>query len=185
MSTQLTLENFQQIYNTSYQRVLRYIICKCSNMEDVNDLVQDTYIELYKILKKKQLLEIDNTTNYIIGIAKKRLAKHYGLLYQFSFVSLYKNDDEYSEEIQIPSNFNLEEEFVDKDNIDRVWEYLKQKDFTIFKVFYLFYSEELKIHQIAGELNLTESNVKNILYRNLKEIKSKFKIEGDKDEQYI
>ena len=61
MSTQLTLENFQQIYNTSYQRVLRYIICKCSNMEDVNDLVQDTYLELYKILKKKQLLEIDNT----------------------------------------------------------------------------------------------------------------------------
>ncbi len=139
MSTQLTLGNFQQIYNTSYQRVLRYIICKCSNMEDVNDLVQDTYLELYKILKKKQLLEIDNTTNYIIGIAKKRLAKHYGLLYQFS----------------------------------------------LFKVFYLFYSEELKIQQIAGELNLTESNVKNILYRNLKEIKSKFKIEGDKDEQYI
>ena len=61
MSTQLTSENFQQIYNTSYQRVLRYIICKCSNMEDVNDLVQDTYLELYKILKKKQLLEIDNT----------------------------------------------------------------------------------------------------------------------------
>lgn len=185
MSTQLTLENFQQIYDASYQRVLHYVICKCSNIDDVNDLVQDTYIELYKILKRKQMIEIDDSTNYMIGIAKKRIAKHYGLLYHFSFISMYKNDDEYSEELQIPSNIDLEEEIINKDNIDRVWEYLKQKNPILFKVFYLFYVEEMKISRVAKELNLTESNVKNILYRTLKEIRSKFKIEGDKNEQYI
>lgn len=171
MSTQLTLENFQQIYDASYQRVLRYVICK-------------TYIELYKILKRKQMIEIDDSTNYIIGIAKKRIAKHYGLLYHFSFISMYKNDDEYSEELQLSSDIDLEE-IINKDNIDRVWEYLKQKNPILFKVFYLFYVEEMKISQVAKELNLTESNVKNILYRTLKEIRSKFKIEGDKNEQYI
>ena len=92
MSTQLTLENFQQIYNTSYQRVLRYIICKCSNMEDVNDLIQDTYIELYRNIQKKGKMKLDNYTNYIIGIAKKRIIRHYGLLYRFSFISLNQEE---------------------------------------------------------------------------------------------
>lgn len=179
MSTQLTLENFRQIYDSSYKKVLSYIICKCSNMDDVNDLVQDTYIELYKIIKRKQLIEVDNYTSYIIGIAKKRIAKHYGWLYKFSTVSMYKSNEEDDEEIKIPSEVNLEEEIINKDNIDRVWEYLRQKDFNVFKVFYLFYYEGFKISQIAGELNLSESNVKNILYRTLKDIKSKYGIEGE------
>ena len=178
MSTQLTLENFQQIYDNSYQRVLRYIICKCSNIEDVNDLLQDTYIELYRVIKRKQMIETDNYINYIIGIAKKRIIKHYGLFYKFAWVQIHKNNED-DEEIQLPSDVNLEEEIINKDNIDRIWEYLKQKDFVIFKVFYLFYEEEFKICQIAKELNLSESNVKNILYRTLKEIKNSFRIEGE------
>lgn len=184
MSTQITLENFQKIYDTTYQRVLNYIICKCSNMEDVNDLVQDTYIELYKNIQRKKQIEVENNTNYMIGIAKKRLIRHYGLLYRFQVTSL-SQDSEGENEIQIPSDFDLEEEIIRQDNIDRIWDYLKQKDITIFKVFYLFYSEDFKISQIAKELYLSESKTKNILYRTLKEIKSIFAIEGEKNEQCV
>ena len=50
----ISLENFEEIYNSTYERTLRYIVCKCSNIDDVNDLVQDTYVELYNILEKKE-----------------------------------------------------------------------------------------------------------------------------------
>lgn len=53
MSTQLTLKDFETIYEETYNRTLKYIVCKCSNIEDVNDLIQDTYTELYSMLKKR------------------------------------------------------------------------------------------------------------------------------------
>lgn len=56
MSSQLSLENFEEIYNNTYTYTLRYILCKCSNIDDVNDLLQETYVELYKILKTKKIL---------------------------------------------------------------------------------------------------------------------------------
>ena len=75
MSAKLYLENFEEIYNDTYDRTLRYIITKCSNIDDVNDLLQDTYVEFYKLLQKKKYIELDNCQNYIIGIAKKKIYK--------------------------------------------------------------------------------------------------------------
>ena len=59
--------------------------------------------------------------------------------------------------------------------------YIKQKDINVFKVFYLYYFSELKISQIADKLNMSESNVKNVLYRTIKDIRENVKIEGDID----
>ena len=96
MSTQLTLKDFESIYEETYNRTLKYIVCKCSNIEDVNDLIQDTYTELYIMLKKKKLLQIDNTVNYIIGIANKKIKQHYGILYSLKLSSLWikENNEE-------------------------------------------------------------------------------------------
>ena len=68
MSSQLSLENFEEIYNNTYTYTLRYILCKCSNIDDVNDLLQETYVELYKILKTKKNITLENYQNYIIVI---------------------------------------------------------------------------------------------------------------------
>ena len=65
MSTQISLENFEEIYSSTYKQTLKYIICKCSNIEDVNDLIQETYIELYKILKNKKYMVLENYQNYV------------------------------------------------------------------------------------------------------------------------
>ena len=39
------------------------------------------------------------------------------------------------------------------------------------KIMYLYYYEDFTIKQIADTLNLTESNVKNYIYRTLKELR--------------
>ena len=59
---------------------MRYIVCKCSNIDDVNDLVQDTYVELYNILEKKKEIYLENCPNFVIGIAKKKIQKYYRAL---------------------------------------------------------------------------------------------------------
>ena len=129
MSTQISLKDFEEIYNQTYDKTLKYIICKCSNIEDVNDLLQDTYVELYKILKRKRYIE----------------------------------------------------DAITKFNAQEVWRYIKKKDIKVIKIFYLYYYSEFKISEIAKELNLSESNVKNVLYRTIKDIKKNVKIEGDLD----
>ncbi len=156
-------------------------MCKCSNIDDVNDLIQDIYVELYKILKKKKHIVLENYQNYIIGIAKKKLQKHYGLLYKFKIEPIYTKSEEQEYEVEIPSNMDVEADTIKKLNAEAVWKYIKKKNINVIKVFYLYYCLELKISQIAIELNLSESNVKNLLYRTIKDIKENVKIEGDTD----
>lgn len=172
----ISLEGFEEIYNSTYNNTLKYVVCKCSNFDDVNDLVQDTYVELYNILKKKQKIYIENCQSFVIGIAKKKIQKYYGLLYRLKNHNVYQAENE---EIDLPDDFDLEAETVKKLNAEAVWNYVKSKNIKVIKVFYLYYCTEIKISQIAKELSMSESNVKNILYRTIKDIKENVKIEGD------
>lgn len=81
--------------------------------------------------------------------------------------------------MDLPSNIDVEADIVIKLNAKEVWDYIKQKNIIFIKVFYLYYYSDLKISQIATELNISESKVKNILYRTIKEIKEKMMKEGD------
>lgn len=181
MSTQIFLKDFEEIYNLTYDKTLNYIVCKCSNIEDVNDILQDTYIELYKILERKEYIVLENYSNYIIGIAKKKVQKYYGLLYKLKARSIWKKSEEQEYEVDIPSNIDLEADTITKLDAESVWKYIKKKDIKVIKIFYLYYYSEFKILEIAEKLNLSESNVKNVLYRTIKDIKKNVKIEGDVD----
>lgn len=181
MSAQLSLENFEKIYDDTYNDTLRYILCKCSNIDDINDLLQETYVELYKILKRKEYIVVENCKNYVIGIAKNRIQKYYGLLYKLKTSSIWNNIDDNEYELEISSNINIEMDIITKLNVEEIWRYIKTKNITVIKIFYLYYYSELKISQIAHELKMSESNVKNILYRTIKDIKENVKREGEID----
>lgn len=180
MSTQtISLENFEEIYNNTYNQILKYIVCKCSNIEDINDLVQETYMELYKTLQRKKSLILENITNYVIGIAKKQISKYYGFFYKYKEIrENYINEDE----IDVPADIDIEASIIQKMDAEKVWKYVREKKNVYqVKVFFLYYVSELKISQIAKELNLTETNTKSILYRMIKDIRENIKIEGDID----
>lgn len=51
-----------KIYKETYSKVLKFAVIKCRNLDDVNDIIQDTYLELLKLLKKKKMLEVENIT---------------------------------------------------------------------------------------------------------------------------
>ena len=68
-------------------------------------------------------------------------------------------------------SIDIEYNFLLQYNTDKVWKYLKKKSMTISRIFYLHYTLDLTINEIAEELNISESNVKNYLYRILKELR--------------
>lgn len=55
-----------------------------------------------------------------------------------------------------------------------IWDYIKKCDVLTFKIFVLYFSEELKICDIAKILKVKESTVKNRLYRTMKDIRKEF-----------
>ena len=157
MTSQKALDKFDIVYNESYKDISKYVVLNANNIGDVKDILQNIYLEVYKNIDKV----IDK--NYVFGIAKNVLKKYY----RFKF--LRKNDTEITDNIK--SNINLEKTVMDKFDTELVWKYLQKKNNIIAKIIYLYYYEEYTIKEIANSLNLTESNVKNYIYRTLKELR--------------
>lgn len=157
MTGQKALDKFDVVYNESYKDISRYVVLNANNISDVKDILQNIYLEVYKNIDKV------SDKNYVFGIAKNVLKKYY----RFKF--LRKDDTEITDNIK--SNINLEKTVMDKFDTKLVWKYLKKKNNNIAKIIYLYYYEDFTIKEIANSLNLTESNVKNYIYRTLKELR--------------
>ena len=169
-------QNFETIYNETYDDLRRFVVVKCSNFEDVNDIIQETYIEFYQTMQKKV---INDHSSYLFGIAKNKLKKYYKLKSRvkdfFSSIDIHEQGviDSFAD------NFELDEHVFRRLAVDDIWAYLNSKNITTAKIFYLYYAEELTIKQVADELSLSESTVKNHLYRSLKELNSIFGKDSD------
>lgn len=172
MFEQKNLKLFNEIYNDTYDFLLKYVICKCSSIDDVNDIIQDTYLELYNKLKQNTL--INDYNKYLIGICKNVIRKHYRFKYRQKEVQV-NLDDKYLNNIK--DEANLELDFIKQEELDIVYNYLRGKKLIVFKVFYLFYHDEVSIKEISSLLNISVSKTKNILYRTLNELRNVLKKE--------
>ena len=148
---------------------MKFAIIKCNNINDVNDIIQDTYVELFNKLKKNSTIELDNVDGFICGIANNVIKRHYFKKKKNKIVALF--NQELDDNIDIQDDFNLEQDVITKENVKEVWDFLKKKDLVTAKIFELYFALDMKISDIAKELNVQESNVKNRIYRTLKEIK--------------
>lgn len=180
MTSQLNLYKFNEIYNETHDYLLKYIIIKSHNINDTNDIMQETYTELWNILNKKELSGI-NFKSYLIGIANNKIKKHYTLLSKLKAIPLSKKGNNDLELIDtIKDELNIENLLIKEENWHKIWQYIKgKKNQDIPKVFYLYYESELSIKNIAKELNKSESYIKNLIYRTLQELQKKFGNDGD------
>lgn len=178
MVDQTLIAAFDEIYYSTNKKVLVYITSKCGNPDDISDIFQETYAEIFFVLCKRGVGYIENREAFAFKIARHKIHKHYTLFekIKLSISMTTKNEDEPEFDIVDfeNSNFNLEDKIVTAYYLEEVNAYLKQKSDIIRKIFYLYYNLELTIPQIAKQFGLTESNVKNKLYRTLAELRNKF-----------
>ena len=71
--------------------------------------------------------------------------------------------------------FTMEDYAVDQILLERARQFVQAKSDDIKKVFYLFYDVGLSIPEIAKSLSMGESNVKNKLYRTIKDLQNLLK----------
>lgn len=178
MTGQTNLEQFQQIYDHTYQNLLNFVVCKCANMADVNDIIQEVYIEVYKKIITKH--PIKNIDAYVIGIAKHKLNQYYGYLYRFKTISLFSKNKHDRELIdQLSDEIDIEQLVLTKCDSETAWSFLITKPIHIQRIFYLYYYAQFTIKEISQTLRVGESYIKNCLYRTLKELKTLMEKESD------
>lgn len=169
---------FTRIYEETYDDVLKYVVCHCARLDDVNEIIQETYLAFYRALKYR---EIRDSLPYLIGIAKNKIKKHISLLARFKQVSLSAEvyDDVTVDEL-LADETNVEEEIMIHLEAEEVWNRLKKKKPVIQKVFMMYFYFEMTHKEIAEALKIPESTVKTYLYRTLLEMRKVMKTDDER-----
>jgi RNA polymerase sigma-70 factor (ECF subfamily) len=176
MSNPNAASRFDEIYDSTRKDVLAFITARSGRTADISDIFQETYMELYKLLVRRGADYITHEKALIMRIAKQKIARQYSLLERIkNFVSMtaVNEDDEEVDLIEFEAdNFSTEEFTVNNILLENARLLIRSKPEDVRKVFYLMYDVGLTIPEIAKELSMSESNVKNKLYRTLKEIRN-------------
>jgi len=173
---------FDEIYDATHKAVLTFITAKCRRTADISDIFQETYMELYQVLQKRGASYIANDKAFVLRLAKQKLARHYSLqerLRIFISFNAASEDEDNLEISDLESDAFLTEDFaVDQIILDEARQYIYSQPEIVQKMFYLFYDVGLTIAEIAAALDVSESQVKNKLYRNLKKLRILLTDEG-------
>lgn len=166
---------FNEIYNSTSKNILFFVTAKCGNTADIQDIVQETYVELYQLLTKRGVDYIKNDKAVVLRIAKQKLSRHYTLMERLRiFIPMTVKNDDGDEAVlsDLEADSFLTEDFViNQILLEDVSRLLQSKPQDVKKVFYLFYDLDHSIPEIAKALSMSESNVKHKLYRTLKELR--------------
>ncbi len=176
MSNPNIASRFDEIYNSTNRAVLAFITAKCARTADINDIYQDTYMELYQVLRKRGVDYVMNEKALVLRIAKRKVARYYSLLERmriFVSTNVVNEDGEEFELTDLEADAFLTEDFVvNQDLLESAKQLIQSKSEEIQKVFYLKYDVDLTISEIAQALSMSEQNVKNKLYRTLIELRN-------------
>ena len=158
---------FNQIYDSTYRATLIYVTAKCHNTEDIADILQETYTELYTVMCRRGTDYIKDTGAFVRKIAKSKVYRHYSFFERIrNNMSINENEDVFCED-----GFDLENAVIDKLMVEEVDRHIFSKPQITQKIFCMYFSLDMTISEIAKALDVGESQVKNKLYRTLGELR--------------
>lgn len=139
----------------AYQKQLScYLVTKCFNSIDVEDIMQETFINAYKYIRSYNFQWKFSTWLYTIA---NRLVK--------------KHNEFYSQqnELNLPEiTLEIEEKYVSKDNI---WYHIRQiLSPNAFDIIWFYYVEEFNAKETARILQCSQSKVKMSLFRSKRKL---------------
>jgi len=174
------MENtFNEIYDRTYDKILKRVIYKIDDLSTVEDVMQSIYLNLYNTLQKKGPNYIEDIDRFLYKIAKTEIYKHYKLKNKLKINYI----DDYSLlESESTSDFSIEEEssIINRLTSDEIWLEIKKERIEVQKILAFYYLQGLKINEISDLVGLNENTVKSTLYRSIKKIKTRI---GEKYEK--
>lgn len=152
----------EQIYKQYYSRLFSFINSKVHNQEDAKDILSEVFIKIYKNIDK--LDSTEKLTSWIFTITRNAI------------IDFYRKNNKNQNNIE----FDEEHMFEEKEQLSAINEISNCIEPIInsltpkyAKALYLSEIKELKQKEIADKLDISSSNIKNIIFRGKKQIKEK------------
>lgn len=182
-----TYQEFNKIYEDTYDNVFKLVILKCDDFSYIQDLIQDIYEEIYTIMKKKGNNYI-KSKEFIYELARQKIYKYYNSKSKknISLLNDYNIEkDENTEYDSFSDNLIIEEiedDLLNNLTIDEIWNEIKKEELINQKILVLYFLQELTIKEIAETLNINVNTVKTRLYRTTAKLKNDFQNKVKKEE---
>lgn len=179
-----TQQDVNEYFNTVYEQtagaVSRYVISKCGNILDSEDILQNIYARFFKRIQKKGFGDIESAEAFLINIAKFECRNYFGGIKKRSRTSSFAD---YTEEQMVEieaemsrSEKRLEDVLCNELLARQIFEDITNDDPAVGKIFYMHFVMDMKLDDIAKELDINLSTVKNKLYRTIERQKKKFNL---------
>ena len=164
MTGQTLSEFFSKIYDDTYRPTLAYVTAHAGRFEDIPDIMQETYAELYRVISKKGRDFAREPAAFVKHIAKTRLSRFYKK--HTPELAIIEDADFFE-----PALTELDDSLLNSALIDEINRFLEQKPLSTRKIFTLHFYFDMTLEEIASELGISLSAVKNRLYRSIAELR--------------
>ncbi len=107
MSTQKNMKLFEKIYNETYTNLLKFVVYKCDDINEIDDIIQDTYLEFFKELEKGK--NIIDKMAYLYAIAKNKIIVNYQNKTKVKTISIFqeKDDEQFTIDIDARRKYRI------------------------------------------------------------------------------
>ena len=171
---------FDKVYDETIRSVTRFIVSKCSNFEDAEDMVQSVYTRFYQRISQKCYEDIESPEAFLINIAKFECKTYFSVKKKNEKISSFAD---YSEEemVNIEAEMSkpqksLEDITCNKLMAKKIFDDIVNTDEMTGQIFYLHFVCDMKLEEVASTLDINISTVKNKLYRTIERLRKKYKL---------
>lgn len=170
---------FNHIYNETITSVSRFVVSKCGNLLDSEDILQNIYARFYQRISKKGYKDIENPEAFLINIAKYECKTYFGVSRKKQDTQTVFSDFTEEQAIQIEAEMsrsekNLEDVLCNQVMAQQIFDEIANQDEVTGRIFYLHFVCDMKLDEIANVLNMNLSSVKNKLYRTIERQRKKY-----------
>ena len=173
-------EYFNRVYSETCRSVSRFVVSKCGNMDDAEDIIQNVYTRFYKRISEKGHEDIESPEAFLINIAKFECRTYFSGRKKNDKVSSFSDYTE-EEMVAIEREMSrpqqrLEDVISNKIVAKQIFDDIMKTEELTGQIFYLHFACDMKLEDVATALDVKLSTVKNKLYRTIEKQKKKFKL---------
>ena len=161
-------KSFIKVYDLYINQIYRFIYFKVSNVEEAEDLTSAVFLKTWSYIQEGNEIKHKTLKALIYKIARNLVIDHYRKSSRQKSVSL---NDDFVKEI-IDNKQNIQKEIELMSDIESVKRNLKELKDEYREAIVMRFVNELSISEIADILDKPKGNVRVLIYRALKAMRS-------------
>ncbi len=175
-----TDQYFSDVYDQTFKKMSKYVVSKCGSVLDAEDILQNVYARFYQRIQKKGSDDIGSAEAFLVQIAKFEIKTYFSGRKKHSTVDNFADFTEEQmtmvEAEMSKEQDNLEDVLCNQMLARQILQDIANSDEVTGKIFYMYFVLNMKLDDVAVELGINLSTVKNKLYRTIEKQKKKFGI---------